>query len=100
MKSKTIITYSILLVLFSFSYWLGHHNCENQFIERSLNLEEKQYFTNRDIEHILFNEPLPTPTNEMFFVWEGLEKDVPADGDQLINIRTNENTVYLNPADE
>jgi len=37
--------------------------------------------------------------NKIIFVWEGMESDIPADGDQLINLTTNENVVYLNPAD-
>ena len=38
--------------------------------------------------------------NEITFVWDGLEKDIPEDGDQLINLSTNENVVHLNPADQ
>lgn len=45
------------------------------------------------------NSNEPKETNEINFVWEGLEKDIPADGDRLINLSTNENTIYLNPAD-
>lgn len=37
--------------------------------------------------------------NKIVFVWEGMESDIPADGNQLINLSTNENIVYLNPAD-
>lgn len=37
--------------------------------------------------------------NSIKFIWEGLEKDIPKDGDQLINLSTNENIVYLNPVD-
>ncbi|MFO0090037.1 MAG: hypothetical protein ACK518_04475 [bacterium] len=40
-----------------------------------------------------------TQKNEIVFVWDGLEKDIPQDGDRLINISTNENTVHLNPVD-
>lgn len=38
-------------------------------------------------------------SNEIVFVWDGLEEDIPEDGDQLINLSTNENVVHLNPAD-
>lgn len=34
------------------------------------------------------------------FVWEGMEEEIPKDGDQLINLSTNENIIYLNPVDK
>ena len=34
------------------------------------------------------------------FIWEGLDKDIPEDGIHLIQLRTNIDTVYLNPVDE
>lgn len=37
--------------------------------------------------------------NEIHFVWEGLEKDIPKDGDVMLNLTTDENTVYINPVD-
>lgn len=37
--------------------------------------------------------------NKIVFVWEGMESDIPQDGNQMINLSTNENIVYLNPAD-
>ena len=38
--------------------------------------------------------------NSIQFKWEGLEKDIPEDGIQQLQLSTNENTVYLNPVDE
>ena len=38
--------------------------------------------------------------NRIQFEWEGLEKDIPEDGIQQLQLSTNENTVYLNPVDE
>ena len=38
--------------------------------------------------------------NKILFVWEGLEKDIPQDGEYIQISRTDENTVYLNPIDE
>jgi hypothetical protein len=38
--------------------------------------------------------------NDIIIVWEGSKLDIPADGDQLLNLSTNENVIYLNPVDE
>jgi len=38
-------------------------------------------------------------SNEIVFVWEGAKSDIPEDGDQMINLATNENIIYLNPTD-
>jgi len=51
------------------------------------------YIDNDSILHIEFD-------NSVKFVWEGLENEIPKDGDQLINLSTNENTIYLNPIDK
>lgn len=39
-------------------------------------------------------------SNEIVFVWEGLEKDIPEDGEYIQITGTDENTVYLNAIDE
>lgn len=51
------------------------------------------YFDKDSILHIEFD-------NSIQFKWEGLEKDIPSDGNQMLNLSTNENTIYLNPVDE
>lgn len=51
------------------------------------------YFDKDSIFHIEFD-------NSIQFEWEGLEKDIPQDGIQQLQLSTNENTVYLNPVDE
>ena len=38
--------------------------------------------------------------NEKVFVWEGLEKDIPENGDYIQITGTDGNTVYLNAIDE
>lgn len=35
-------------------------------------------------------------SNKIIFVWEGLEKDIPQDGEYIKITGTDENTVYLN----
>jgi len=39
-------------------------------------------------------------SNKIVFVWEGLEKDIPQDGEYIQITGTDENTVYLNSIDE
>ena len=51
------------------------------------------YFDKDSVLHIEFD-------NSIQFEWEGLEKDIPEDGIQQLQLSTNENTVYLNPVDE
>lgn len=51
------------------------------------------YFDKDSILHIEFD-------NSIQFEWEGLERDIPSDGIQQLQLSTNENTVYLNPIDE
>ena len=51
------------------------------------------YFDKDSVLHIEFD-------NSIQFKWEGLEKDIPKDGIQQLQLSTNENTVYLNPIDE
>lgn len=38
--------------------------------------------------------------NKIVFVWEGLESDIPNDGDYIQITGTDENTVYINAIDE
>ena len=38
--------------------------------------------------------------NRIQFEWEGLEKDIPNDGIQQLQLKTIENNVYINPVDE
>jgi hypothetical protein len=35
--------------------------------------------------------------NSIQFIWNDIEESIPSDGDQLINLYTDENTIYLNP---
>ena len=51
------------------------------------------YFDKDSILHIEFD-------NSIQFEWEGLERDIPSDGIQQLQLSTNENTVYLNPVDK
>lgn len=51
------------------------------------------YFDKDSVLHIEFD-------NSIQFKWEGLERDIPEDGIQQLQLSTNENTVYLNPVDE
>jgi hypothetical protein len=39
-------------------------------------------------------------SNKILFIWEGLEKDIPKDGELIQISRTDENVIYLNPVDE
>jgi len=48
----------------------------------------------------LFNAPRENESNKIIFVWEGLEKDIPQDGEYIQITGTDENTVYLNAIDE
>lgn len=64
--------YLFIFVLFGVCYWLGWSNCASQ----------------------------ENTSNTINFVWEGLESDIPADGNQMLNLSTNENVIYLNPVDE
>jgi len=57
-KDLTIMTI-LTIVLFVVGIYIGASMQRNSFLERSKHLAEKEFFTNRDIEHILFNEPLP-----------------------------------------
>lgn len=34
------------------------------------------------------------------FVWEGLNKDIPKDGNVCVQFTTNEGVIYINPIDE
>ena len=38
--------------------------------------------------------------NKILFIWEGLKKDIPQDGEYIQISRTDENIIYLNPIDE
>lgn len=38
--------------------------------------------------------------NSIKFVWEGLERDIPKDGEYIQISVTDENTIYLNPIDK
>jgi hypothetical protein len=64
---------------------------EYKMIDKSTAIQG--YFDKDSILHIEFD-------NSIQFKWEGLEKDIPSDGNQMLNLSTNENTIYLNPVDE
>lgn len=55
---KTAITLCFLCVaLFITGIWIGGELTKSEYLRRAKEIPEKDYFTNRDIEHILFNEP-------------------------------------------
>ena len=64
---------------------------EYKMIDKSTAIQG--YFDKDSVLHIEFD-------NSIQFKWEGLEKDIPEDGIQQLQLSTNENTVYLNPVDE
>lgn len=64
---------------------------EYKMIDKSTAIQG--YFDKDSVLHIEFD-------NSIQFKWEGLEKDIPKDGIQQLQLSTNENTVYLNPVDE
>ena len=64
---------------------------EYKMIDKSTAIQG--YFDKDSVLHIEFD-------NSIQFKWEGLEKDIPKDGIQQLQLTTNENTVYLNPVDE
>ena len=51
------------------------------------------YFDKDSVLHIEFD-------NSIQLEWEGLEKDIPKDGEYIQITGTDENIVYLNPIDE
>jgi len=60
---KYFILLAVLVVCLCFPAFLigksqGIAQTKTEYIQRSKNIPEKDVFTNRDIEHILFNEPL------------------------------------------
>ena len=64
---------------------------EYKMIDKSTAIQG--YFDKDSVLHIEFD-------NSIQFKWEGLEKDIPEDGIQKLQLSTNENTIYLNPVDE
>ncbi len=57
---KNLIIASVLTIgIFLTGIYVGIETTKNQYLNRAAHLSEKDFFTNRDIEHILFNEPLP-----------------------------------------
>lgn len=48
----------------------------------------------------LYNTTREKESNKIVFVWEGLEKDIPQNGEFIQITGTDENTVYLNAIDE
>lgn len=55
MKKSTIL---LIVAIFFAGLITGNYLTKKQYVKRSLELTEKDCFSNRDIEHILFNEPL------------------------------------------
>lgn len=64
---------------------------EYKLIDKSTAIQG--YFDKDSVLHIEFD-------NSIQFEWEGLERDIPEDGIQQLQLSTNENTIYLNPVDE
>lgn len=58
MNTKTTFTIIICCsITFLCGIYAGGKMTEKEYLKRALELPEKDYFSNRDIEHILFNEP-------------------------------------------
>jgi hypothetical protein len=64
---------------------------EYKMIDKSTAIQG--YFDKDSVLHIEFD-------NSIQFKWEGLEQDIPSDGNQMLNMYTDENNIYLNPVDE
>lgn len=95
---KTSITLILIgLILLFISYTIPSNQVkinlpeEYKMIDKSTAIQG--YFDKDSVLHIEFD-------NSIQFKWEGLEKDIPEDGIQQLQLSTNENTVYLNPVDE
>ena len=54
MKKSVIL---LAFAVFILGIWAGNYLTQKQYLKRALELPEKDCFSNRDIEHILFNEP-------------------------------------------
>jgi len=55
-----IIAVVLILALFIVGIYVGAEITKNEYNIRASHLDEKDCFSNQDIEHILFNEPLPS----------------------------------------
>jgi len=62
MKKDIYILLALVFGLCVFAFLIGKsagiEQTKTEYQNRSLHLKEKDYFTNRDIEHILYNTPL------------------------------------------
>ena len=96
MKTSTTLILIGLILLF-ISYTIPSNQVkidlpeEYKLIDKSTAIQG--YFDKDSVLHIEFD-------NSIQFKWEGLEKDIPEDGIQQLQLSTNENTIYLNPVDE
>lgn len=92
---KKIIILLIILSLFAFNILPLKQkiNLPEEYKLISNKTPIKGYFDKDSILHIEFD-------NSIQFKWEGLEKDIPQDGDKELNLSTNENIIYLNPVDK
>jgi len=59
MKSKTIKIICGFILLSVIAFKLGQIEKQNEFQRRAKQIQEKSFFSNMDIEHILYNTPLP-----------------------------------------
>ena len=55
MKKSTLL---LIVAIFFAGLMAGSYLTKKQYVKRSLELPEKDCFSNQDIEHILFNEPI------------------------------------------
>jgi hypothetical protein len=54
---KKFIVMACVMLIFIIAFKLGQDNRQDEMERRSLELAEKDCFSNQDIEHILFNLP-------------------------------------------
>jgi len=48
----------------------------------------------------MYSKGIEDTGSNIKFEWEGLDKDIPADGIVTVQFSTNEDTVYINPVDQ
>ena len=53
MKKNILIIWTVFLIGINLGSYLTHR----EYVKRSLEIPEKDVFTNQDIEHILYNTP-------------------------------------------
>ena len=58
--------------------------------------------TNQELKFpgAMYSKSIEDTSSNIKFEWEGLDKDIPADGIVTVQFSTNEDTVYINPVDQ